>query len=228
MAELRLQNFIIARLADFCDYRRPLDPERIPDPVSFLWAKLGEIDGPLKTLKQQLLDDAIAQFFKSLAMGRIQEAQLADFKQLLESYLPLGDYVDAAFSLELDSLGDPERRLAAETMLRGMKVLALLEEDLKPPPKQNRNWLKLVAEIYSRLEFELLEKVLAHKPLDARRLGFILRRCRFRSADFCAVFRFPTHADDTFTPFILPRVEAFVGANRRLLQRIRIGDGAAG
>ena len=48
MVDLKLQNFIIARLADYCDYRASFRPEIVRDPLSYLWEKLGEIEKPLQ------------------------------------------------------------------------------------------------------------------------------------------------------------------------------------
>lgn len=221
MAELRLQNFVIARLADYCDFRSALTPPKAPDPISYLWTKLGEIDAPLHELKRQLLRDAIAAHFSRLDGGTADAPADADFRQLLEAYLSRGDFVDAVFALDPGTLKDAGRRKAARALLEGFSAKSLLTPDGGPSPSPAGE--KLIAEIYRRLGFDLVEKVLAHKPLDARRLRFILRRCRANSSDYCAVFRFPTGDNDAFTPFILPRVEALVAANRRVLARIRTG-----
>lgn len=218
MVDLSLQNFVVARLSEFCDYKRPLDPERVRDPIGYLWEKLGETEEPLAKLKQQLLQDAVGGFLKKTTASA---DELIDFKQLLDGYLAPGDFVDAAFMLEEAAFKDPERRKPIETFLREAKAHSLLDEEKKPEAKQSRNWKRIVGEIYERLGYPLVEKVLAHKKLDAHRLRFIIRRCRFNSAEFCTVFRFPKGPEDTFTPFILPRVEGLIGANRRILQKLR-------
>ncbi|MEE8424698.1 MAG: hypothetical protein V3S11_02655, partial [Elusimicrobiota bacterium] len=80
MVDLSLQNFVVARLLEFCDYKRPLDPERVRDPIGYLWEKLGETEEPLTLLKQQLLQAAVVNFLK---MPTVSANELADFKQLL-------------------------------------------------------------------------------------------------------------------------------------------------
>ena len=218
MAELRLQNFVIARLAEYCDFRRPIDA---PDLILYLWEKLKEIEAPLQELKGQTLDDSVRSFLKKAEEGAVTEPILADFKQMLESYLSAGDFVDAIFLLEMPTLRDPSRRILITEHFAKVRAYRKLDEELKPLEKRNKAWEKLVSDICRRLGFDLIERVLKHKPLTERRLRFILRRIRFNTADYCAVFHFPVDADDTFTPFILPRVEALVAANQRLIRRLR-------
>ncbi len=218
MVDLSLQNFVVARLSEFCNYGKPLDPERVPDPIGYLWEKLGETEAPLAKLKQQLLQDAVGAFLKKTT---VSANELADFKQLLDGYLAPGDFADAAFMLEEAALKDPERRKPIETFLKEAKAHSLLEEEKKPAAKQGRNWKRIVGDIYQRLGYPLIEKLIARKKPDARRLSFILRRCRFNAAEFCTVFRFPRGPEDAFTPFILPRVEGLIGANRRMLKKLR-------
>lgn len=218
MADFRLQNFIIARLAEYCDFRRPLAAQ---DPVLYLWEKLKEIETPLLELKGQLLADAVRSFMKKVEEGAASEAMLADFKQLLESYLSVGDFVDAVFLLDMDTLRDKSRWELLTDHFSRIQAYRRLDEDLKPLEKRNKAWERLVSDICRRLGFDLVERVLDHKPLTERRLRFVLRRIRLNAADYCAVFHFPMDADDTFTPFILPRVEALIAANQRLLRRLR-------
>ncbi|MEE8425124.1 MAG: hypothetical protein V3S11_04820 [Elusimicrobiota bacterium] len=218
MVDLSLQNFVVARLLEFCDYKRPLDPERVRDPIGYLWEKLGETEEPLTKLKQQLLQDAVGDFLKKTT---VNADELTDFKQLLDGYLAPGDFADAAFMLEEEALKDPERRKPIATFLKEAKAHSLLEEDKKPEAKRGRNCKRIVGEIYERLGYPLVEKVLGHKKLNAHKLRFVLRRCRFNSAEFCTVFRFPKGPGDTFTPFILPRVEGLIAANRRIFQKLR-------
>ncbi|MFA5140647.1 MAG: hypothetical protein WC728_15570 [Elusimicrobiota bacterium] len=218
MIEPRLQNFIIARLAEYCDFRRRSDA---PDPILYLWEKLKEIEAPLQELKGQVLEDAVRGFLKKAEEGSVTESLLADFKQLLESYLSAGDFVDAVFLLDMPTLQDPSRRSLVTEHFARARAYRKLDEELKPPEKRNKAWERLVSDICRRLRFDLIEVVLKHKPLTERRLRFILRRIRFNTADYCAVFHFPINADDTFTPFILPRVEALIAANQRLIRRLR-------
>ncbi|HBL16972.1 MAG: hypothetical protein A2X36_00560 [Elusimicrobia bacterium GWA2_69_24] len=221
MVDARLQQFIIARLADYCAYRCGFQ-RGVPDPILYMWEKLREIEGPMYALKDQLLAEAIAAFFRELDGGRIGARELTDFLQLLDGYLHPGDFADAAFHLDLESLADPGRRKAArEFFLRNLRAHRLLDEDAKPEAQRNPNWRRLVAEIERRLGLDLLDRSRGHKPLTERRLRFLLRRCRMNTAEYCAVFHFPLHPGDNFTPFIMPRVEALVAANRRFLRGFR-------
>ena len=220
MAELRLQNFVIARLSEYCDFRqRHSDYGR--DPVQYLWTKLGEIEAPMCQLKQQMLDDAVRSFLKNVSTVGVSEDGLADFKHFLEGNLSPGDFVDAVFLLDIPSLLDRDRRAMISDFLSKAKAYPRLQEETKPQAQRAKAWEKLVGEIHRRLRLDELERVLAHKPLTERRLRFILRRLRFDTADYCAVFHFPIRPDDTFTPFILPRVEALIAANQRFLRRLR-------
>lgn len=222
MPELRLQNFVIARLADYCDFSARYSEEMRRDPVGRLWSKLAEIDAPLAKLKEQTLAETARAFGERLKSGVPPASDLADFKQMLDSYLSPGDFADASFALDDKSLSTPDGRAQAALTLAGLKSHSLLAEEKKPASARLKSWERLVADIHSRLDFPRLEKIAARKqPAGERRLRFILRRCRFNSADFCAVFRFPKGENDTFTPFILPRVEALVAANRRFLSRLR-------
>lgn len=222
MAELRLQNFVIARLSEYCDFRQRSESYG-RDPIQYLWGKLGEIEHPLYELKQQMLEDAVRSFLKRASTLGVTEEELADFKQFLESNLSPGDFVDAAFLLDMPSLLDVQRRKLISDHLSKARTHRRLQEEGKPEGQRGKAWEKLVGEIRRRLGLEQLERVLRRKPLDERRLRFILRRLRFVTADFCAVFHFPMRPDDTFTPFIMPRVEALVAANQRFLRLLRLG-----
>jgi hypothetical protein len=63
----------------------------------------------------------------------------------------------------------------------------------------------------TRLGFNILERAVEHRPMNALRL-------RRRTAEYAAVLHFPKHAQNTFTPFILPRVETLIGAKQRGLR----------
>jgi len=213
MAELRLQNFVITRLCEYCDFRQRSDGYG-EDPVQYLRSKLREIEEPLGEFKQQLLQDAVRSFLKRAATVGVKEDEFADFKHFLESNLSPGDFVDAVFLLDMPSLLDRKRRPVIEEFLLKAKAYARIQEEAKPEGQRNKGWDRLVGEIYKRLRLDLLERVLRRKPLTPRRLRFILRRLRFDTADYCAVFHFPIRPDDTFSPFILPRVEALVAAKK--------------
>jgi len=219
MAELRLQNFVIARLSEYCSFRQPL--ALADDPVQYLWGKLREIEQPMYELKQQMLSDAVRSFLKRASTVGVNESELADFKQYLESNLDPGDFVDAVFLLDMPSLLDPKRRKLIEEFLLRINAYQRLHEEIKPEAQRSKSWERLVGDISRRLSLDQLERVLRHRPLTERRMRFILRRLRFDTADYCAVFHFPVSPDDTFTPFILPRVEALIAANQRFLRLLR-------
>ncbi|MFH2203578.1 MAG: hypothetical protein ABIJ96_10715 [Elusimicrobiota bacterium] len=221
MVDVLKQNFVIARLADYCNFSQSFERAGTRDPIAYLWGKLREIEQPLLDLKQELLEDSVRRFFTDLNRDKASESTLADLLQLLDSYLSRGDFADAAFHLDWGSLQDPSRRQHAWDFIQPLQAHSLLDEDDKPAEQRGKNWERIVGDIRKRLGYDVIERCHARKPLTARRLRFFLRRARFQSADFCAVFRFPIHEGDTFTPFILPRVEGLIAANRRLLQMLR-------
>lgn len=221
MADVQKQNFVIARLADFCNFRQRCETLDTRDPISYLYNKLHEIEEPLNSLKAELLSDAVFSFFHALEAGSATPDRLADFLTLLDNYLSRGDFADAAFHLDWENLKDPGRRKDARGYLGDLRACSLIDDEDKPPASRNPNWQRIVESVYKRLGCDLIAACHSHKPLTARRLRFFVRRIRFQSADFCAVFRFPAHAGDTFTPFILPRVEGLIAANRRILQILR-------
>jgi len=221
MADVQKQSFVIARLADFCRFSQSFERIDARDPIAYLWGKLREIEQPLSNLKQELLTDAVRNFFATLNKEQANENTLADFMQLLDNYLSRSDFADAAFHLDWQGLQDLDRRKNAWEFIQPLRAHDMLNEEEKPPERRGKTWERIVTDIYKRLGYDVMELCHAHKPLTARRLRFFLRRARFQSADFCAVFRFPINEGDTFTPFILPRVEGLIAANRRLLQRLR-------
>jgi hypothetical protein len=221
VVDITQQNFVIARLADYCDFSKDHSASDTRDPISYLWYKLQEIEPPLLALKQGLLTDAVDGFFCDLAKNQATPDKLADFMQLLDSYLARGDFADAAFYLDLSYLKNIENRKEAEKFLRSVKAYNSINEEDKEPEKRNPNWERIVGDIYKRLEFPTIEKCHNRKPLTERRLRFFVRRIRFQSSDYCAVFRFPANHGDTFSPFMLPRVEGLIAANRRILHVVR-------
>lgn len=210
----------MARFADYCAYSRPF-PAGVRDPVAWLWGKLQELEEPTYLLKQQMLDSHCQRFLKK-AVNALKPEDVTDFRALLEGYVTGGDFADASFHLMSPTeLKDPSRLKQLTQCLAGLKVARLLDDEAKPEEKQGAFYKHLVVGIYKRLRFDQLETVRRRKPLTIRRLRMLLRRCRFQTADYAAVFHFPMNPDDTFTPFILPRVEALVAANRRFLRTLR-------
>jgi len=222
MADHTTQKFIIARLADYCDFRQGFGMD-IQDPVLYMWEKLKELEDPLYSLKQELLVDASILFFTHVRDKQTTETELADYKQLLDGYLSGGDFADALFHLDLDHLSERSRLKTAVEFFKTLQAHRLLDEEMRPEAQRSANWNRLVGDLYRRLELALLETVMRRKPMSFERLRFMLRRCRRNTADYCAVFHFPLHPGDTFTPFIVPRVEALIAANRRFLVALRRG-----
>lgn len=220
MTDVRHQHFVIARFADYCDFSRPFPPG-LCDPVSGLLAKLTELEGPLNLLKQGILEGHLRRFFKEVPAGITDEAA-ADFRSVLEGYLAPGDYADACFHLmDHAALKDPGRLKLAMQCIAPMKAVRLIDEEAKPEEKRSKLYKRLVLELTKRLGFDRLEEVRVRKPLTEQRLRMILRRARRETAEYAAVFHFPVTPDDTFTPFIIPRVEALVAVNRRFLRSLR-------
>lgn len=220
MVDVRLQHFVIARFADYCAYRRPI-PGETAAPVLYLLQKLDELEGPLRELKQSLFESQWKHFLKRAAAG-VTDTEATDFRSVLEGYLSLGDLADASFHLmEPVRLKDPSAMKMAVDLFSRLKAQSLIEEESKPEERRSALHKRLTGDLYRRLDFATLDRVRQHKPLTPRRLRMILRRCRRATADFAAVFHFPVSPEDTFTPFIIPRVEALVCVNRRFLLGLR-------
>jgi hypothetical protein len=221
MADLTLQNFVIARLADYCDFRQRWSEDMRRDPIGRLMRKLEETAKPIATLKQQLLDDTTDSFIDRLRAGDTDAAALADYKQFLDAYLKPGDFADAAFHLDLKNLKQAAQAKHASEFLPELKAYQLLGEQDAAPQQASKTYIRIVGEIYNRLDFPCIERLATRCELTTQRLRFLLRRCRFNAFEYSTVFRFPTHAGDGFTPFILPRVEGLIAANRQLLTALR-------
>ncbi|MBI3299606.1 MAG: hypothetical protein HYZ75_15685 [Elusimicrobia bacterium] len=221
MVDIAKQHFVIARFADYCAYTRPY-PHGVTDPVHYLLEKLGELEEPLNVLKQGILEGHMKRFFSEAAAG-VSEAQAADFRSVLEGYLAPADFVDVCFHLmEPAGLKDPGRLKLAVECARRMRAARLIDEEAKPEERRSKLYKRLSLELTKRLGFDKLEEVRARRPLDARRLRMLLRRARRETAEYATVFHFPASPDDTFTPFIIPRVESLVAVNRRFLRSLRM------
>lgn len=218
MANLTLQCVVIARLADYCDFRGM--PKDVRDPLRYLWDKLKEAEEPLYQFKQELYQDAVSHFMRRAESGELKEPDYPEFLGLLDQYLAPVDCADALFHITPQRMADKKARLWASQVLGGLRVHRLLDEELLPPEKRRAACERLVGEIFRRLEFEDIAAVHERKPLTARRLRFIVRRIRLTTADYCILLRCPSGPEDTFTPFMLPRIEAVFAANKRLLRRI--------
>ena len=221
MVDFNKQQFVLARLADYCDYGPR--SQTVRDPVLYMWEKLKELDGPLQEFKNGILADHAASFFWKVRQDKLTENAKDDFKQLLDVYLSPGDFADAMFQLH-QLFSNPENEELFKTAVvfyKNLKSYRLLDEEDKPEERQNKEWVRLVSDIMRRMDFDVLERVVGHKPMSARRMRFILRRLRRETKEYCTVLHFPKHEKDTLTPFIVPRVEALVAANQRVLKCLR-------
>ncbi|PCI36344.1 MAG: hypothetical protein COB53_09925 [Elusimicrobia bacterium] len=222
MVDFSKQQFVLARLADYCE----MGPHSssVSDPVLYMWQKLKESEKPLQDLKNGILEDNASSYFWKIKRNTLTEEDTADFKQLLNVYLSPGDFVDAMYQLfELFSdITNEDRFKTAVVFFKNIRSYRLLDEEDKTGDHQNKEWKRLVTDIMRRLRFDLLEKIVKHKPMNARRLRFILRRLRMETAEYCTVLHFPKHENDTLTPFIVPRVEALIAGNQRVLKLIRV------
>jgi hypothetical protein len=220
MADPTLQSFVLARLADFCDrrVRKDLEDEQ---PIPYLLSKLKEIEPLLYTLKQQLYEDALIDFFRRADAGGVDQRTLEDFVFFLERYLSPGDFVDAVFDLTLEQLKAPPSRERLAQILRGIKAHRLLDQEELPLERRRPSWERLVREFYKRLDYDRLYAVARRKPLTEMRLQRIVRRVQSNVGEFCAVLRHPRGPDDFFTPFMTPRVEGLIAASRRFLLQLR-------
>ncbi|MEI8190773.1 MAG: hypothetical protein WCI75_13755 [candidate division NC10 bacterium] len=216
MANPTLQSFTLARLKDFSDCRAR--EER--DPVSYLLDKLLEIEPLLYSLKQQLFEDAVAQFLRLAEARHADSRALEGFIFLLQSYLAPGDFVDAVFDLTPERLGDSEARSRLAETLPKLAVRRILDEEGLPASGRPADWDRLAAEFCRRLDFERLERIALRRPKTGRRLRYILRRAQYNVGEYCTVLRHPRGPEDLFTPFITPRIEGLIAACRRFLRRL--------
>ena len=221
MVDLSRQTFVIARFADYCAFSRPI-PAGLGEPVQYLLNKLSELEEPMYLLKQELYDSTWKRFLKKAAAEGVSDQEATDLRSSLEGFLPPSQFFDASFHL-MDAAGlkDPRRRQLAEACLSGLKAARLTDEEEGPPEKRSKLYEKLTGEMRNRLGLELLDAVRARKPLTTARRRMLLRRLRRETAEYAAVFHCPTSPEDTFNPFILPRIEALVAVNRRFLRTLR-------
>lgn len=209
------QLVIVARLAEFCQYAKPV---RDPDPWEYVREKLLQIEEPLAALKGQLLDSTRKELLRELSAGPLSDDRFSDYRLLFERLLSRGQFADVAIHL---GAHPPPSLPLLEQALAGLTAHHAFVEERLPASQRNPAWEKLVGEISRRLDLELLEKVAARKPLTPRRRAMLLRRLRWNVAEYCTVVHIPMTPADTFTPFMLPRVEAVVAACLRFLNKHR-------
>lgn len=213
------QLFIMARLGELCRFQgATLHHE--PDPWSYMRRKLYETESALAGLKEDLFRETNRRLLKELEDGAFDGERCADYKTLYEKLLGPGDFADLAIHLEPGR--DPLQRAEwCRRLLSQMKPTHLFLEERKPVERRGMAWEKLVVELYCRLDLDRLAEILTRKPRTARRKALVLRRLRRNVAEYCSVVRIPTDPRDTFTPFMLPRVEALIAASLRFLDTYR-------
>lgn len=211
------QAFILARLAEFTQYKSIKKWDS--DPWAYMRTKLHQIEPELTALKTELLAATCRRTLRDLRAGTLGGEACSDFKVLFEKLLGRGDFVDVA--MHLDSGAGTAAAAALEPVFARLKPHHVFEELRQPADRRDPNWTKLLDELTRRLEIDGLEKILKRKKLTQRRKMMVLRRLRRNVAEYCTVVRIPTNAEDTFTPFMLPRVEALIGAALRFLDRYR-------
>jgi hypothetical protein len=215
----RHQLVILTRLGELCRFRgATLYHER--DPWNYMRRKLQETEPALEGLKGGLFRATNKGLLEELAAGRMDEERYADYKTLYEKLLTSGDFADLAIHLEPSH--DPRRQAEwCRQALSQIQPMNLFIEERKPPTERGSDWERLVSELYRRLGLDCLEKILARKPRTAKRKAVVLRRLRANVAEYCSVVHIPTNDQDTFTPFMLPRIEGLIAANLRFLDRYR-------
>ncbi|MCX5797469.1 MAG: hypothetical protein NTY77_18410 [Elusimicrobia bacterium] len=210
------QLIIIARLAEFCRFRGISKYE--DDPWEFMLRKLQEIEDPLAALKNDIFLRTRESLLAELAAGGLSAQRCTEYRQLFEGLLGAGDFADAAIHL---FPGAPDQAESLRRVLAQVQAADLFSEERKPAGQRSPSWDRLVSELYRRLDLDRLGTVMVRKPPTPQRKAMVLRRVRRNVAEYCCVVRIPTDADDTFTPFMLPRIEALIAANLRFLRKYR-------
>ncbi len=212
------QLVILARLSEFSQFKgATVANER--DPWNYMRRKLHETEPAMVGLKDNLYRLTAKRLLEELKKGMDAE-RYADYRSLFERLLTPGDFADLAF--HLDPAAPPAGQLEwVKGMLIDVRPTNLFIEERKPAGQRPASWEKLVNELYGRLGLDLLDRVITHKPRTAKRKAVILRKVRANTAEYCSVVRIPTQANDTFTPFMLPRIEGLIAANLRFLDKYR-------
>ncbi|MDD5628432.1 MAG: hypothetical protein PHU21_05175 [Elusimicrobia bacterium] len=210
------QLIVVARLAEFCRFREASRFE--DDPWEYMLRKLQETEEPLDELKSRLLRRTRESLWAELAAGALGAARCSDYRLLFESLLGAGDFADVAIHL---APGAPDQAGSLRRVLEPIRPFSLFREERRPEPERGPSWERLVGELYRRLGLDRLGTVMVRKPPTPARRAMVLRRVRRNVAEYCSVVRIPTRDQDSFTPFMLPRIEALIAANLRFLRRYR-------
>ena len=212
------QLVILMRLGEFCQYRGGHHEQ---NPWEFMRRKLADTEEPLLNLKTELFAATKRKLLEELKGKQMDEERHADYKVLLERLLAAGDFADVAIHLTTQGPAPPLQLQLVSQILDQVKPYILFMEERKPAESRSPSAEKLIHELSKRLDLELMGTILKRKPRTAKRKSFVLRRIRKNVADYCAVLRIPTDLGQTFTPFMLPRIEALIVANLRFLNRFR-------
>lgn len=218
--DLTHQCVVVARLGDFARFRGPVAGYE-SDPWLYMRTKLRELEAPLAALKAQQLEAAKRRFGAELAAGAPGDEALTEFREILDRYLSAGDFVDVAFHLDSASLSRPGGRASLEEALARVKPRSFFEEERREEASRSKAHGRLVEELWGRLGLAALERTLKRKARSARRKRMVLRRLRSNVAEYCSVLHLPVSPDDTFSPFMLHRVEALAVACLRFMDRYR-------
>jgi hypothetical protein len=210
------QLIIVARLSEYCQFRGIRKYEA--DPWEFMLRKLQETEEPLASFKGALFRKTRENLLGEIAAGALAAERCSDYRLLFERLLCPGDFADAAIHL---SPGAPNQAEALRQVLDHVQPATLFTEERKPEGERSPSWDRLVGELYRRLDLDRMGAVMARKPPTAARKAMVLRRVRSNVAEYCSVVRIPTDPRDTFTPFMLPRIEALIAANLRFLLKYR-------
>lgn len=211
------QLVIVARLSEFCQFHRRLLDHHY-DPWTFMREKLLQIEQPLRAMKAELLESTRKELLGELAAGPIEEERFSDYKLLFERLVSRSQFVDVA--IHLGAAPPPSLPLLRQALAE-LRPHDVFQEERLPEAQRSPAWERLIRELRGRLKLDLLETILRRKPLTDRRRQMVLRRLRREVAEYCTVVHIPTEAQDTFTPFMLPRIEALVAACLRLLTAYR-------
>lgn len=212
------QLIIIARLAEFCAWDEAVR-RHATDPWSWMRDKLLQTEEALKGLKSELFALTSKRLLVDVEAGTADDERYADYKVIFDALLRRGDFADLSF--HLDARAGKAALPMIKSLLARVKPTQLLEEERLPEAERNPNWERLVMQLAARLELDKLELALTRKPRTPRRRAMALHRLRRNVREYCSVMRVPLSAGDTFTPFMLPRVEALIAACLRLLNRYR-------
>ena len=219
-AQVTQQMVVLARLRDFCRFGGAVGQYET-EPWQYMRAKLREIEPAVRILKNEQLAAARTRFCAALEQGVPNEAFLAELREALDRSLSPGDFIDIAFNLNPEDLADPSRRETLLDLLNRAKAHSLFDEEKKPPAQRSQAFQKIVNELNARLALDILGQAMTRKAVSARRRAMVLRRLRRNVADYCAVLHVPATAEDTFSPFMLHRVEAMTVACLGFLDKHR-------